>query len=60
MKKDYDIEEICPYCDHINEITWDGKSMTTKCANCGKTIILCSLCDAKNCGNCPYEKELGE
>lgn len=59
VMKDYDFEEYCPYCEHINEIVWDGKSRTTVCENCHNRILLCSLCDdMKNCGNCPYEKEL--
>lgn len=59
MKNDYDFEEYCPYCDHINKIVWDGKSHTTACENCHQAILLCSICYVKNCGNCPYEKELG-
>ena len=60
MTKNYDFEEYCPYCEHINEIVWDGKSRVTVCENCHNTILLCSLCDdMTNCGNCPYEKELG-
>ena len=52
MKKEYDFEENCPHCDHLNEVVWDGKAKTTVCENCGKTIKLCSLCDADNCGKC--------
>jgi hypothetical protein len=59
MKKDYDFEEYCPYCEHINEIVWDGKSRTAVCENCHQAILLCSICEVENCGNCPYEKELG-
>ena len=62
VMKDYDFEEYCPYCEHINEVVWDGKSHTTVCENCHNAILLCSICDwdMRNCGNCPYEKELSE
>ena len=50
----YAIEEICPHCDHINEVVWDGESKTTVCQECGKTIALCSVCEhcGDGCGNC--------
>ena len=53
------IEEMCPHCDYINKVVYDGK-MTTICKSCGQKILLCSLCDGENCGNCPYEKELNQ
>ncbi len=59
MSKPYDFEEYCPYCEHINEIVWDGKSRTAVCENCHNAILLCSICEVETCGNCPYEKELG-
>ncbi len=49
MTKDYDFEEYCPYCDHINEIVWDGKSKMAICENCYRAIALCSVCE--NCGD---------
>lgn len=54
-----DIEELCPFCDHLSLIVWDGKSHTTECENCGKTIRLCSLCDCDvvDCENCKIESE---
>ena len=52
-------EEICPYCDHVNDFVWEeGTKRTIICKNCGKEILLCSLCDmdAVTCGKCPYDK----
>ena len=51
-------EEICPYCDHVNDFVWEeGTKRTIICKNCGKEILLCSLCDmdAVTCGKCPYD-----
>ena len=55
-------EEMCPYCDYINggsfaEIsTQNNGKKTMVCKNCGKTILLCNLCeDCFNCGNCKIE-----
>ena len=59
-EKDYDFEEICPHCDFVNEVAWDGKSRTVVCAGCGKEIVLCSACEDMRCGNCRYEKELSK
>lgn len=59
-EKDYDFEEICPRCDFVNEVVWDGKSRTVICAGCGKEIVLCSACEDMRCGNCRYEKELSK
>lgn len=58
--KDYDFEEICPHCDFVNEVVWDGKSRSIICAGCGKEIVLCSACEDMRCGNCRYEKELSK
>ena len=56
----HDIEEACPYCDHINLIT-DGRiSMVTICEGCGRKILLCGYCAGDDCDNCPYEKELNQ
>ena len=51
-------EEICPYCDHVNDFVWEeGTKRTIICKNCGKEILLCSLCDMDvvSCGKCPYD-----
>ena len=51
-------EEICPYCDHVNDFVWaEGTKRTIICKNCGKEILLCSLCDMDKvgCGKCPYD-----
>ena len=53
---DFDLEEICPYCGNINKVKWHGKSRRIHCDECGKEILLCSLCDCDNCNcsECPY------
>lgn len=57
--EDYDLEEICPHCSHVNQIKWDRTSRRIKCQNCGEEILLCSLCnmDEVECSKCPYENE---
>ena len=52
-------EETCPYCDYVNDFVCDGTNHKMICKNCGKEILLCSLCDMDkvSCGKCPYEKE---
>lgn len=51
---DYDFEEICPHCDYVNRIKWDGESKTTVCQDCGKVIALCNNCEDMQCGNCKH------
>lgn len=52
-------EEICPHCDHINEF-FCGSYRTMTCRNCGKKILLCSLCDMDevDCSKCPFIEEV--
>lgn len=53
---EYDGEEMCPYCDHLNPFIWDGHTMTITCEECGEKMLLCSMCDRNyDCNNCPYE-----
>ena len=61
--RDYDLEEICPHCDYVNEIDIsdtkehsNGKR-TIICKNCGQKIFVCNLCDEQNfsCGKCNIE-----
>ena len=61
-ERNYDFEEICPHCDHVNQVKWDRKSHTIICEGCGERILLCNLCDMDTvtCGKCPYESELEE
>lgn len=56
-KEEFWGEETCPYCDHVNDFVCDGTSRKIICKNCGKEILLCSLCDMDKvaCGKCPYE-----
>lgn len=56
------IQEICPHCDFVNDIVWDGISRTTICQDCGEEILLCCLCDSNtsDCANCKYELSAGQ
>lgn len=58
----YLFDEMCPHCDYTNAVNVDdlrdavnctipGKK-TIVCANCGKKILCCNLCDADECGHC--------
>ena len=57
----YDLEEMCPHCDHLNYVeiaktkTHNNGKKTIVCQNCGKEIFVCNLCDCENCGNCKME-----
>lgn len=37
-------EEYCPYCDQAVEVDMELKVVT--CPNCGKRIVVCSMCRA--------------
>lgn len=37
-------EEYCPYCEEYVEVDADLKVVT--CPNCGKRIVVCSMCRA--------------
>lgn len=54
------IEEMCPSCDYVNELEWNGKDRIIKCQQCGRPLVLCCLCDWDNCicSDCEYEKNV--
>ena len=54
----YDFDEICPLCDHVNKYKLsetkdykNGKKIVV-CQNCGSIILACNLCDGNGCGKC--------
>lgn len=53
---DYDFDEFCPHCGHLNKVKWDGTSRVGECEKCHAPLLYCSICDAENCGNCKWEK----
>ena len=57
ISQEPDFQEVCPHCDYINDIKWDGQSHKATCECCGRTILLCSLCDMDscNCNECQYK-----
>ena len=56
---DYDFDEICPHCDFVNQVKWDGKSKVTVCEGCHRTIALCSICEhcGEGCGTCTVTRK---
>ena len=60
-KVDEWIEEFCPHCDTLNAFklseTRDGKNgkKVVTCQGCGKTILVCSICDCDGCGKCTID-----
>lgn len=42
-------EEYCPHCDEYVEVDAELKVVT--CPNCGKRIVVCSMCRACDSGN---------
>lgn len=53
-----DGEEICPYCNCVNDFTVNKNTRAIVCKECGNKILLCSLCgDHYICGQCPYKNE---
>lgn len=64
MSKNYKYKttyEVCPFCgeEHRYKIS---NGMVQKCKDCGKSIVLCSICpnDCYGCGICEYEKKTQE
>lgn len=64
LGNEYDFEEICPLCDHVNEYKLsdtkdykNGKKIAV-CQNCGSVIFACNLCDMDSCdcGKCYIEE----
>ena len=48
--EDYNFEEYCPHCDECIPVIIDDKcfSYEMKCPVCGKTLMLCTLCQMDN------------
>lgn len=52
----YKTQEMCPYCDYVNNLRFKGK-MISKCKMCKKELILCAQCENMDCRNCIYDKK---
>ena len=47
--------EVCPFCG--KQVMLDAELKVHECPNCGKSIVACSMCEAKdNCGGDNYCK----
>ena len=53
---DKEIYEWCPYCEDEVIIKADC-TITQVCPTCGKPIIACSMCETRDCNNCPLTKK---
>lgn len=51
--------ELCPHCWNETEYEVEEGVMIARCKECGKYLVLCSICptDCWGCGDCKYEKE---
>lgn len=52
MSRDIElVVEMCPHCEMEVSLYWDIESDGYQifCPNCGKAIMLCSMCDRKPC-----------
>lgn len=58
-----EVTECCPHCDREITVLWDVEQDGYQifCPNCGKTIMLCSMCDREPCdwteNGCKYSDE---
>ena len=61
MNDDNEIMEQCPYCENEAALHWDVEKDGHQvfCPNCGKPMMLCSMCDARDGAVCDWEKEKG-
>lgn len=53
---DYEVHEVCPYCDNEICLRWDIETMgmMAYCPICSNEMLLCSQCELQSCDNCPY------
>ena len=63
LSRDNEVTECCPHCDREITVLWDVEQDGYQifCPNCGKTIMLCSMCDREPCdwteNGCKYSDE---
>ena len=46
-----ELVEYCPHCGY--EVVLKSEFKKQNCPICNKEILPCSICDSKNCSNCP-------
>ena len=61
MNDNNEIVEQCPYCENEVALHWDVEKDGYQifCPYCGKPMMLCSMCDARDGAVCDWEKEKG-
>lgn len=61
--RNYEVTEMCPHCETEITLCWDVRSEGYQvfCPNCGKPMMLCSMCDRSPCDwaekGCKYSNE---
>ena len=55
------IVELCPHCNHEISLNWDIETdgYQVFCPYCGKPVMLCSMCDARDGAPCDWEEGKG-
>ena len=61
MNDDNEIMEQCPYCENEAALHWDVEKDGHQvfCPNCGKPMMLCSMCDARDGAVCDWKEGEG-
>ena len=61
MNDDNEITEQCPYCENEAALHWDVEKDGHQvfCPNCGKPMMLCSMCDARDGAVCDWKEGEG-
>lgn len=59
MNDGIEVTEYCPHCDREVTVQWDVNEdgYQIYCPNCGKIIMLCSMCDARDGAICDWTKK---
>ena len=56
---EFEVTEVCPHCEWEITLTWnveeDGYQIY--CPNCGKVMMLCSMCDGTDGGVCDWSEK---
>lgn len=60
--EDNDIVEQCPKCGNLVRLKWDVErdGYTIYCPYCGYRMMLCSMCNVRDSGECGWNSETGK
>ena len=55
----FEVTELCPHCEREITVIWNTESdgLQIFCPNCGKSIMLCSMCDARDGKPCDWTEK---